>query len=133
MLKLPTASREIGSNNKVEGGLVVPLGLALGKSAWSLSAAPEIDAVPDGDGHGYHPSLTQQLSLNLQASNKLALSAELWGSWEWDEGQTTRQASIDGSAAYQITSEWQIDGGANFGLNRNTADVEIYGGVSTRF
>jgi len=131
-VKLPTASKSIG-NDKVEGGMVVPLGLSFGDSPWSLSAAPELDAVPDGDGHGYHPALVQQASINLQATDKLALSGELWGKWEWEHGQTTRQASIDGSAAYKLSSELQIDGGANFGLNRNTADIELYGGVSMRF
>ena len=131
-VKLPTASRRIG-NTKVEAGLIVPLDLSFGASPWSLSAAPEIDAVPDGDGHGYHASMTQQASLNLQATKALALSAELWGKWEWEHGQTSRLASIDGSAAYQLSSELQIDGGANFGLNRDTADIEVYGGVSMRF
>jgi hypothetical protein len=27
----------------------------------------------------------------------------------------------------------QLDAGANFGLNRNTPDVELYTGVSVRF
>lgn len=131
-VKLPTASTAVG-NDKVEAGLAVPLGWQFGSSPWSLSAAPQIDAVPDGDGHGYHAKMTQQASLNLQATRRLGLSAELWGSWDWEDGQTTRELSIDGSGAYKLNSEWQIDGGANFGLNRNTADIEIYGGVSARF
>lgn len=131
-VKIPTASKRIG-NGKVEGGLVVPLGLALGKSPFSLSASPEIDLAADGDGHGYHAAMAQTLSLGLQATPALSLSAELWGSWDWDPAGTTRKASLDGSAAYRLGSEWQIDGGANFGLNRDTADVEVYGGVSMRF
>lgn len=131
-VKIPTASKRIG-NGKVEGGLIAPLALSLGKSAFSLSAAPELDASLDSDGHGYHPYMVQSLSLDLQATRALSMSAELWGSWDWDQGTTTREASLDGSAAYKMGSEWQIDGGANLGLNRNTADVEVYGGVSVRF
>ena len=131
-VKLPTASHRLG-NGKVEGGLVVPLGLALGKSQWSLSATPEVDAAADADGHGYHPAMAQVFALGWQASDALNLSAEVWGSWDWDPAGTTRKASLDGSAAYRLGSNTQLDGGANFGLNRNTADIELYGGVSTRF
>lgn len=131
-VKIPTASKRVG-NGKVEGGLIVPLALSFGKSALSLSAAPELDASLDGDGHGYHPYMAQSLSLDLQATKALSMSAELWGSWDWDPAGTTREASVDGSFAYKIGSEWQVDGGANLGLNRNTADIEIYGGVSVRF
>ena len=131
-VKIPTAAKRIG-NGKVEGGVVVPLGLALGKSPFSLSASPEIDLAADGDGHGYHAAMAHTLSLGFQATPALGLSAELWGSWDWDPAGTTRKASLDGSAAYKLTSELQIDGGANFGLNRDTADIEVYGGVSMRF
>ncbi len=131
-VKLPTASKRIG-NGKVEGGVIVPLSLALGEGGWSLSASPELDATLDGDGHGYHATMVHQASLGFQATKALNLSAELWGSWDWDPAGTTRQASLDGSVAYRLTSELQIDGGVNWGLNRNTADVEIYGGVSARF
>ncbi len=131
-VKIPTSSKRIG-NGKVEGGVVIPLGLAFGKSPFSLSASPEIDLAADGDAHGYHAAMAQTLCLGFQATPALSLSAELWGSWDWDPAGTTRQASIDGLAAYQLSSELQIDGGANFGLNRDTADIEVYGGVSMRF
>jgi len=75
----------------------------------------------------------QVVSLGWQASDKLNLSAELWGGWDWDPAGTTRQASADGSVAYLLSNDVQLDAGANFGLNRATPDVEIYGGVSKRF
>jgi hypothetical protein len=63
----------------------------------------------------------------------LTLSAELWGMWDWDPAGTTRQASVDGSAAYLLNKAVQLDAGANLGLNRQTPDVEIYAGFSIRF
>ena len=56
--------------------------------------------------------------------------------WRWsrsDPSGTTRQASADGSAAFLLSNDVQLDAGANFGLNRATPDVELYGGVSVRF
>ena len=44
-----------------------------------------------------------------------------------------RQASADGSVAYLLSKDVQLDAGANLGLNRNTPDVELYAGVSKRF
>jgi hypothetical protein len=35
--------------------------------------------------------------------------------------------------AYLLSSNVQVDAGANFGLNHNTPDVELYTGVSARF
>ena len=72
-------------------------------------------------------------SLGWQVSPKLNLSTEIWGQWDWDPAGTTRQASADGAVAYLVTNDVQLDVGANFGLNRNTPDVELYGGVSKRF
>jgi hypothetical protein len=77
--------------------------------------------------------MVQVASLGWQATDTLSLSGELWSQWDWDPAGTGKQASADGSIAYLVTGNLQIDGGANFGLNRQTPDVELYAGVSTRF
>jgi hypothetical protein len=77
--------------------------------------------------------MEQVATLGWAATDKLNLSAEIWGAWDWDGAGTTRQASADGSLAYLLTNDVQLDAGANFGLNRVTPDVELYGGVSVRF
>jgi hypothetical protein len=43
------------------------------------------------------------------------------------------QASADAALAWLVGRRLQLDFGANFGLNRNTADVELYAGASVRF
>ena len=131
-IKIPTANRSIG-NGKIEGGFRVPLGLALGASSLTLAATPEIDFTADADGHGHHAAMVQELSLGWGASESLNLSAELWGQWDWDPAGTGRQYSADASAAYLIGKNFQLDGGANFGLNRQTPDIEVYVGFSKRF
>jgi hypothetical protein len=77
--------------------------------------------------------MEQVVSLGLAATSKLNLSAELWRQWDWDPSGTIRQASADGAVAYLVSSEVQVDAGANLGLNRDTPDVELYAGVSKRF
>ena len=64
---------------------------------------------------------------------RLSLTGELWGQWDWDPAGTGKQVSADGAVAYLAGQNLQLDAGANFGLNRQTTDVELYAGVSTRF
>lgn len=131
-VKIPTARHDLG-NGKVEAGLTVPVSAPLGKSPVTLSFSPEVDWRLDGDGHGHHAAMIQLVNLGLMAAPRLMLGAELWGAWDWDPNGTGKQVSADGSIAYVVNDSVQIDGGANFGLNRQTPDVEIYTGVSARF
>ena len=131
-VKLPTANHRLG-NGKVEGGLLVPIAVPLGKGPLTLSFDPELDLLADSDGQGRHAAMQQVVNIGLQASDRLSLSAELWAMWDWDRAGTTRQASADGAAAYLLTSDLQIDAGANAGLNKLTPEIEIYTGVSLRF
>ena len=131
-IKIPTANHAIG-NGKWEAGVAFPIDYSIPKTALSVTLGPEIDWVANGDGHGHHASMAQVIGIGLQASEKLNLSAELWGQWDWDPAGTTRQATADVAAAYLVNKNLQLDLGANFGLNRNTPDLELYTGVSVRF
>jgi hypothetical protein len=131
-VKAPTANHRLG-NGKWEAALLAPVSIAIGGSPFSLGLTPEIDWAADGDGHGHHAAMVQVASLGWQANDKLSLSAELWGQWDWDPDGTTRQRSADASVAYLVNRNLQLDAGANFGLNRNTPDVELYAGISKRF
>lgn len=129
-VKLPTASKRIG-NGKAEGGLVAALSWSVGETL-SLSSSPELDLIADGGGDGYHVAGAGTVGLGLAATDRLSLAAELWTGWDWDE-ETTRQASVGANAAYRLTDSLQIDAEADFGLTRNSADVELSAGVSARF
>jgi hypothetical protein len=131
-VKLPTASHQLG-NGKIEGGLLVPVQVTLGQTPLTLSFDPEVDLIADADGHGRHAATQQVVNLGVQVNRKLSLSAELWSAWYWDPAGTTNEASADGAVAYDLSKDLQLDAGANFGLNRNTPDVELYTGVSARF
>ena len=131
-VKIPTANHQLG-NGKVEGGLLVPIQVALGKSPFTLSLDPELDLLANSEGHGRHIATQQVVNLGVQASDTLNFSTELWAMWDWDPTGTGKQLSWDGSVAYLVNKDLQLDAGANFGLNRQTPDVELYTGVSVRF
>lgn len=131
-VKIPTAKRSLG-NRKFEAGLLVPMGFPLGKSPFSVNLTPEFDLVADEDGHGLHASMSQVASLGWELSPRLNVAGEIWGQWNWDPAATVRQYSADASIAYLASKNVQLDAGANFGLNRETADIELYTGVAMRF
>jgi outer membrane putative beta-barrel porin/alpha-amylase len=131
-VKLPTAKHGLG-NGTVEGGVGLAVGADIGKSGLTLSLDPELDLLADEDRHGHHAAMVQVINLGAEIGERLSVSAELWGQWDWDPSGTRRQASADGSLAYLVNNDLQLDAGANFGLNRQTPDIELYAGVSTRF
>jgi len=129
-VKLPTAGHSIG-DGKVEGGLAVPVSYSLGGPV-SATLGPEVDAIADIDGHGYHPVLVNVINMTASVTNRLAITGELWSSFNFDPAETITQASADAAVAYAVLKDMQVDAGANFGLTRETPDVEIYFGISIR-
>jgi hypothetical protein len=130
-VKLPMAKRGIG-NRKVEGGLAVPVSFALGGGV-TATLGPEVDLLADGDGHGRHAAVVNLVNLSGTVAPRLTLAGELWSNVNFDPAGTVKQASADVAAAYAVSGDVQLDAGANFGLTRDTADVELYAGVSIRF
>jgi hypothetical protein len=131
-VKIPTANHQLG-NRKVEGGLLVPVQVPIGKSPVTLALDPELDLLAEADGNGRHLATQQVVNLGIQASEKISLSTEIWAMWDWDAAGTGKQLSWDVAGAYLPTKNLQLDAGANFGLNSQTPDVEVYTGVSVRF
>jgi hypothetical protein len=105
----------------------------LAKTGVTLSIDPEVDILADEDGHGHHAAMIQVVNLGFGVTDKLNVSGEIWGMWDWDPAGSTKQTSVDGSMAFAVNKNLQLDAGANFGLNRSTPDLEVYTGVSVRF
>jgi hypothetical protein len=129
-VKLPTANHSIG-NGEVEGGVAMPLSGPIGPITATLG--PEVDLLVDADGHGRHPALANLVNLSAAVARRLTLSGELWSSMNFDPDRTQHLWSADASAAYLANTRVQLDAGANLGLNRETPDIEVYGGVSVLF
>ena len=129
-LKIPTAKGPLG-NGAVEGGMVAPMSYDLGGN-WSVAMTPEADILRDGAGGGYHANLTDVVGIG-HSFGPLTLGAEVWSAQNMDPAGTVSQYSFDVDAAWLIGNNTQLDGGANFGLNRATPDLEIYFGISERF
>lgn len=129
-VKLPTARRGIG-NGKAEAGLAVPISLAVGPA--TLTFGPEADLLADTDGKGHHVALVNLVNLAGPIAPRLTLVGEVWTMTNFDPAGTVTLASVDAALAYAVSPTFQLDLGANFGLTRDTADAELYAGLSLRF
>lgn len=131
-VKLPTARHGLG-NGKVEAGVEFPINITIGKSGVSIAFDPEVDLLADSDGKGRHLATVQAMDLNVPLGPRLTITGEIWGRWDFDPAGTIKQFSADAAFAYLVRDSVQLDAGANFGLNKQTPDVEVYAGVSKRF
>jgi hypothetical protein len=130
-VKLPTADREIG-NGKVEGGLAIPVSFSTG-GPLTVVLGPELDLLADSDGHGHHAALVNLVNVGAPIGNGVSLYGELWTMTNFDPADTVTLASADAALTYLVGRRFQLDVGANFGLNGHTADAELYVGMGLRF
>jgi len=132
-VKLPTASGGIG-NGSVEGGAVGLFSANLPKN-WSLNINPEIDLLRNAADSSRHVNASIVVSLNRPVSKTITLTGEIWTDVNFDPLGTTQQVSGDLGIAWIPASHpnFQLDGGVNLGLNRNTPAAQLYLGVSRRF
>lgn len=131
-IKIPTARRALG-NGKVEGGIAVPIDWPIPGTPLSLTLGPELDLLADADGSGHHPAMVQVMSVGVPVTSRLSLSGGALAAWDWDPNGTVRQYSLDGAAAFLLSKDVQLDAGVIVGLNRETADIQVYTGIAFRF
>ena len=130
-VKVPTARAGLG-DGEAAGGLLLPISVKL-TDKLALITVPEFDDVADGAGGGRHLNTAQLLNLAYSLPHDVTVYAELWGDWDHDPVRTTRQYSADVAVAWSLTKRFQVDGGLNLGLNRDTPGVQAYFGVSQKF
>lgn len=128
----PTAKDAIG-DGKWTQGLIVPVTLELADEI-EFSLSPEIDRLPDSDGHGHHAQYVNVASISRQIGT-VTPGVELYVSRDDDPGNRSTQATADVFAAWIPASapNLQFDAGAYIGLNRATPDIELLIGVARRF
>jgi hypothetical protein len=130
-VKLPTAAAGLG-NDRVEGGLAIPVSFALAGPV-TMTLGPEADLLADGDGRGRHPAIVNLVNVAAPLAPRLTLVGEFWTNFNFDPSGTVKQASADVAVTYLASAGLQLDAGANAGLTRQTADIELYAGMSVRF
>lgn len=129
-VKIPTARRGIG-NREFEGGVALPIGTSV--NGYSVTFGPEVDVLLDADGDGYHAALINLVNVAHPLNDRVTMIGELWMANNFDPAGQVNQASADVAFTYAASRTIQLDIGANFGLNSDTPDYQLYAGVSRRF
>jgi len=128
---LPTGSDGIGAGDW-GAGVLVPVSYAL-PHGFALALTAEADAAVDADGHGRHFAYNAVFGVSAALTAKVGATAELSVGRDEDPGGHSTQALAGLSLGWTPGDNVQLDVGANFGLNEQTPDAEIYSGVSVRF
>ena len=130
-IKAPTASQGIG-NGHWEGGVALPMSASVG-GGFTVTVGPELDALADADGRGNHLSMTNLVNIAHSLTSKLSVALEYWRQDNYDPSGTVRQQSADIAFTYAVNANFQLDTGANMGLNSATPDQQVYLGLSYRW
>jgi len=128
---LPTGGRAIGAGTW-GAGLIVPVTQDVSQSL-QLEFTPEIQALPDEDGHGRHLAYSGVFGLLAKLSDKVQTSLEVQPIRDRDPGGHQTQLLGALSFAYIPHERVQFDAGAVAGLNHQSPDIELFFGLSKKF
>lgn len=129
-VKLPTATDGIG-NHHVEGGLILPLSIAL-PAGFDLGTMAEFDVTYDGDRDDYGIDFVHSASLGHTLVGELEGYVEYIGTAPRPGGGGYRAEASSG-LVYGLADNWKIDAGGTVGLSGETDDVTLFVGTSVRF
>jgi len=73
------------------------------------------------------------MNVSAPVTSRITVAGELWSAWNFEPAGTVELISLDAAATYSVSPRFQVDAGANVGLNRHTPDLELYVGTSVRF
>lgn len=128
---LPTGGGAIGAGDW-GAGVLVPFGFGLSESA-SLAFTVSAEAAVDEDGDGRHAAFGGVAGVSVDLSEAVNATLELGVTHDDDPAGTSTPVLAGLSVGWQPGANWQLDAGANVGLNRSAADLQLYFGVSRRF
>lgn len=127
---LPTADDELGGSDDVTGGVILPYAVALSDTV-GMGLMAQVNALKDSNGD-YAPEFVLSGTIGMELTERFGAYGELFFSKFDDTGEET-QATFDAGVTYSPNEDLQFDVGANFGLNDNSDDLQIFLGVSRRW
>lgn len=128
---LPTGSGPLTAD-EWSFGAALPMSFELTPNI-SFAATPQIAAAADADGDGRHVAFGSSAGFGFSITDRLSAGVDVAIIQDDDPAGSTTEASTGLSFAFQLSDDVQLDAGAVAGFNRDTADIELYAGVVTRF
>lgn len=129
-VKLPTNQDDLG-NNAVEGGIIVPLALALPRG-WGMGLMTEIDFNEAGSGSGYHTEFINSITFSHDIVGRLGGYVEFFSSVSTETGSDW-VGTVDLGLTFAVSDDVQLDAGINIGVTRSADDINPFVGLTWRF
>lgn len=129
-VQFPTADEDIGGNDHVEGGVIVPFAASLPHD-WSAAAMIEFDVLRDEANEGYGYAIVHTATTSHPIVGDLSGYVEYAGVAPIELG-TTYLAFVGAGMTYGISPDIQLDGGIYFGLTDAADDFQTFIGLSIR-
>ncbi len=119
------------SNDKVEGGVIVPFAMEL-TDRIGLGLQVEADFVHDEEADGYEVEFLHTAVLGFSITERLGAYVEYLGV-AGSGGATDYQASASGGLTFAVNDDTVFDAGAVVGLNDAAEDLSVFTGMTIRF
>lgn len=129
-VKFPSNTDALG-NKDYEGGLIVPLGIALSEN-WSLGLMTEFDIIKDTASSGYHPEFINSITVSRPIFGEVSAYLEFFSAVSAERG-TPWIGTVDCGITWGITKNMQLDCGINFGVTRAAEDMNPFLGFTFRY
>ncbi|MET0269279.1 MAG: transporter [Sphingomonas sp.] len=133
---LPFASLPVGRAPVGAGdwgaGLLVPLTYEISDHI-QIEFTPEVDAAVDDDGRGRHLAWSGIVGIADTLGKTLMTALEYQHLRDRDPSGHATQNFAAVSLAWHPDERFQLDIGSNVGLDRRSADLELYFGVTRKF
>ena len=128
--KFPTNQDNLG-NNTIEGGLIVPLAVAL-PAGWGMGVMTQLDILRDENASGHHPEFVNTITFSHDIVGNLGGYLEFFSSVSTEAGSKW-VGTFDLGLTYALTKNVQLDAGINIGITRSADDWNPFLGLSWRF
>jgi len=128
---LPTGGGAIGAGGW-QAGVLLPVSYALTEDT-HLSFTGEIDNAADEQGGGHHLAYSGVAGLDAPLAENLSGAIEIEVARDEATGQHSTEWLTGVSLAWLARKSFQVDAGANIGLNRQAPDLQLYLGIVKRF
>jgi hypothetical protein len=128
---LPVGGEALGAGTW-SAHLQLPMSLAAGHGL-SLLLTPEIDAAANGDGSSQHLAFGTAGGIAFSPVAHLNIALEAAIMHDQDPSGTSTKERAGASAGWMLSNNFQIDFGAEVGLNHAVGDHRFYLGIARQF
>jgi hypothetical protein len=129
-VKFPTSQDGLG-NDRVEGGLILPVAFELPKE-FDLGVMTQFDFARDGDDAGWHAQFVNTITVSRDLVGKLGGYVEFFSQVS-AERDSRWVGTFDMGFTYAVSGNIQLDAGVNIGVTRAADDWNPFLGLSWRF